>query len=531
MKHSIIIIQVFIVAAIFTSTSCTKFLQETPKSNMPASEYYQTTEQALSALNYLYDKGTGIPSFYSVRGGLYDASNSFTFDNMSGLANNVVAQNTSIRNFASLTQGPDNCANYLGGIWRNFYSSIADANSIIANVENNGNINAEAQKKILATAKFFRAANYYYLIRLFGAVPLILKPYTSLDNIYMPRTSVDSVYNSITEDLNWALTNGMLADVPMGFNGNNISRGTVQVMLSEVYLTMAGYPLQKGVEYYKKALNTAKELLNSGGGYALFTSSGRLTPFDKLRLSDYDKGSEYLFFIEYDPSIQQSPFPQYSFPNTFPSPIPSTNLKIQYSLVLSTWTPSTQLLKMYDSANDIRRHEKQFYSTSFVYKSTASSDDTAISFSAMPYRWYDSAALFMTGASGKYTAIYRMADAYLIAAEAANELGEDPTPYLQPIIHRAYINMPAIPGDAAGRKNFILAERCRELAMEGHFWFDMLRTRLYPDVSGTNPTFSALIGHSNGRGQFYTTKDLLLPLPPTEMQRNPNLQPQNPMYE
>ena len=77
----------------------------------------------------------------------------------------------------------------------------------------------------------------------------------------------------------------------------------------------------------------------------------------------------------------------------------------------------------------------------------------------------------------------------------------------------------------------ILAERYRELAMEGHFWFDMTRTRLYPDVgAGHAVSFSPLVGHDNGRGQTFQEKDLLMPIPSTEMQRNPALKPQNPGY-
>jgi starch-binding outer membrane protein, SusD/RagB family len=124
-----------------------------------------------------------------------------------------------------------------------------------------------------------------------------------------------------------------------------------------------------------------------------------------------------------------------------------------------------------------------------------------------------------------------LADVYLIAAEAANELGQDPTPYLTPILNRAYTTPPVIPTGQSDRRNLILGERYRELAMEGHFWFDMVRTQLYPDVDAShNVTFSALVGHSNGRGQAFATMDLLMPLPPTELQRNPNLKPQNPGY-
>lgn len=517
-------------AAIMILPSCKKFLAENPKSQESVDQYYQTIDQVQSAVNNLYGTGAGPNSFYDV-GGLYDGSFSFALDNLSGMSNNVVAQNPSVRFYASLTQTSDNQANYVGSIWANFYSQISMANTIIEKATGNQSFDPTTIAPLVATAKFYRAMDYYYLVRLFGAVPLILKPYESLSGIYAPRTPIDTVYQAITADLNDAITNGNLADKPMGSNGNQISKGTAETLLAEVYLTMAGKPLGQGAPAYTQALQTAQTLLSSGGGYALFTNSGNTTAFDKLRLTANDQGSEYMYFVEYNSAIRQSALPEYSFPNTFPLNVPNSNLHVAYTLVTQAWTPSATLLSLYDSANDIRRHEKQFYSTSFNYTTTGGTP-ASISFGMyMPYRWYDSTALFGTAASGKYTSVYRLADVYLIAAEAANELNQDPTPFLTPILNRAYVVPPAIPADQAGRRNLILAERYRELAMEGHFWFDMLRTQLYPDVDAShNVTFSALVGHSNGRGQQYTTTDLLLPLPQSEMQRNPNLTPQNPGY-
>jgi hypothetical protein len=503
--------------------SCKKFLAENPKSAQPVDAYYQTIDQVQSAVNYLYNVATGPGSFFNV-GGLYDGTNSFMLDNLSGMSNNVVAQNPSVRYFASLSQTADNEDNYVGGIWASFYSNIA------SQVAASTTIDQTAAAPLVATARFYRAMDYYYLVRLFGAVPLILQPYQNLDNLYAPRTSVDSVYTAIVADLQWAYTNGALVDKPMGANGNQVSKGTVGGVLAEVYLTMAGYPLQQGQAAYALALQQAQAVLASSGGYALFDNSAGTTPFDKLRLTTYDQGNEYLYFIEYNSAIQQSAYPEYSFPNTFPLSIPNSNLQVAYTLVTQAWTPSTALLSLYDSVNDIRRHEKQFYSTSFDYITTGGTA-ASIPYSYMPYRWFDSTALFSTAASGKYVSVYRLADVYLIAAEAANALGQDPTPYLTPILNRAYVTPPAIPAGQSDRQNLILAERFRELAMEGHFWFDMVRTQSYPDADASNNvTFSALVGHSNGRGQQYTSTDLLLPLPPTEMQRNPNLRPQNPGY-
>jgi hypothetical protein len=523
------IIVIGMVSGLFVLASCHKFLEESPKSSQPVDAYYETIDQVQSAVNYLYNVATGPNSFYNI-GNLYDGTYAMALDNLSGLANNVVAQNPSVRYYASLTQTADNQANYVGSIWSSFYSNIASANTIISKVGTSTTIDPAAAAPLVATARFFRAMDYYYLVRLFGSVPLILQPYENLDNLYAPRASLDSIYTAIVTDLQWADANGNLTDKPMGANGNQVSKGTVDGILAEVALTEAGYPEQKGQAAYTLALQQAQSVLNSSGGYALFDNSSGSTPFDKLRLTTYDQGSEYLYFVEYNSAIQQSAYPEYCLPNTFPQTVPNSNLHVAYTLVTQVWTPSTTLLNMYDSVNDIRRHEKQFYSTSFNYIATGGAT-ASISYSYMPYRWFDSTAIFGTAASGKYASVYRLADVYLIAAEAANELGQDPTPYLTPILNRAYVVPPAIPAGQSDRRNLILAERYRELAMEGHFWFDMIRTRLYPDVDALHQvTFSALVGHANGRGQDYTNTDLLLPLPTSEMQRNPNLKPQNPGY-
>ena len=521
----------FALSALFLLAGCNKFLEETPRSDIPVDAYYKTLEEAESAVNYLYDKGQGAAKFHAQYGFLYDGSASFTLDNFSGMSNNVVAQNPAIRYYTTLTQTADNQDNYLDGLWSGFYSSIASANTIISKLTGNKNISDQDKAPLLATARFFRALDYYYLVRMWGAVPLILEPYTSVEEVAAPRSSVDSVYQAIVTDLNWAIDQGNLADQPMGSNGNRISKGTAQGVLAEVYLTMAGYPLQKGQPAYEKALANAKALIGSDGGYALFQSSGGTTAFEKFRLTSFDQGSAYLYFLEYNGDIEASSFPEYTLPNTFPNPIPNTDLQVQYTLVTNPWVPSQQLLNMYDSTNDIRRHNRQYYASNFSYMGNDGGVKTIDFPSPLPYIWYDSTALFHTAASGKYISVYRMDDVYLIAAEAANALGQDPTPYLRPILDRAYVHAPAIPSGQQARRDLILAERYRELAMEGHFWFDMIRTRLYPDADGQHRvTFSDFIGHDNGRGKKFSEKDLLLPLPVTEMQRNPKLRPQNTGY-
>src|ERR1700744_5288365 len=183
----------FMLAVMGAFSSCKKFLQETPNSSQPVGAYFQTIDQVQSAVNYLYNVAGGPGSFYSI-GGLYDGNYAFALDDMSGLANNVVAQNPAVRDFESLTQTPDNAGNYVQGIWGALYSNISNANTIISKVASSTTIDATAAAPLVATARFFRAMDYYYLVRLFGAVPLILKPYENLNNLYAGRSSLDSVY-------------------------------------------------------------------------------------------------------------------------------------------------------------------------------------------------------------------------------------------------------------------------------------------------------------------------------------------------
>lgn len=523
-----ILVKIILFTLVISIPSCNKFLEENPKSQIASDSYFKTSDQVKSAVNQLYHYATG-PELFYVTQSWYDATWAFYFDIMSGLTDNPVQQDVTIKYFAMLSQNQDNLNGFSTGIWTSFYASINIANTIISKVENSATLDASTKAQALATAKFFRAADYYYLVRLFGGVPLVLEPISSLDNIYPGRASVEEVYKVITDDLEWAKNNGNLADVPMGSNNNRISKGTVACFLSEAYLTMAGYPLKK-TEYYSKALTTAKSIIDSPGGYKLFDNSGGTTPFDKLRLTDFDKGSEYLYYFEYDPAIQSTWYPIWSFPASFPKKIPKSDAEIKYSVYVLSWKPTKPLLNLYDDANDIRRQNRQFYHDKFPYKTNDGKYNT-IEFEISPFRWYDSLAIFVTGISGKYTPAYRLADVYLIAAEAANEMGDDPTPYLTPITNRAYKVSPPIPAGQTNRRNLILGERFRELAMENHFWFDMLRTRLYPEADAQHRvTFSPLIGHNNGRGQKYSEKDLLIPLPLSEMQRNSNLKPQNPGY-
>jgi hypothetical protein len=79
-------------------------------------------------------------------------------------------------------------------------------------------------------------------------------------------SSVAEIYEQVVEDLKIADTKlpNNYTEIPKSFNGVNIvpNRGAVQAVLSYVYLSMAGWPLNRGAEYYNLAAAEALKVID-----------------------------------------------------------------------------------------------------------------------------------------------------------------------------------------------------------------------------------------------------------------------------
>ncbi len=96
--------------------------------------------------------------------------------------------------------------NYITSTWRGAYLLISRANLSINRIPD-VTMDEDLKSRLRAEAKFLRALSYFNLVRLYGAVPLILTTETYIDKYLVPRTSVDSVYAQIIDDLNSAADN------------------------------------------------------------------------------------------------------------------------------------------------------------------------------------------------------------------------------------------------------------------------------------------------------------------------------------
>ncbi|MGJ1385575.1 RagB/SusD family nutrient uptake outer membrane protein [Sphingobacterium spiritivorum] len=529
MKPTIILI----IITLAMMTSCKKFLEENPKDELAGNQYFTQPEHATNAVNGLYRNGA--PQLYDGSGAHYSGSKMFFGPYLTGyIDNDFKGQEVHVQHAQNMTFNATNLSTYFHDIWSTIYRGISRSNNAIKYIPTTPGLSDIQRSQLLAEAYFFRAQGYFQLVRMFGDVPLITEPYENLENINVKRTPVKEVYALIVQDLTFAVNQGNLADKTMSANAGRVSKGTAATLLADVYLTMSGYPLQQN-EYAKSAA-TARAIIKSGV-YQLTTHDRnpdgsvnlKNTAYNKLRLVD-NVSNEYIYSYEFTVGIATSTHAHWAFPTT------ATSATV-FAITNNAYGPSSKFLKGYGAADDLRIQEKQFF-----HSSLEKANGTILNFPTAPYMWQDDQASFETATSGKDLPIYTYPDVLLMAAEAialSEGVTAEAVDYLSQVRARAYWKtnptvirqqLGSLPADQFVKE--VWKERYRELVFEGRQWFDIQRTRMFPVPAGTsdgNINFEAVIGHANDKGAIILEKNLLLPIPTDELQRNPLLE-QNPGY-
>lgn len=522
---------IILFAGLMFMASCEDFLEEKPKSEMSVNQYFSDPSHAQNAVNSLYRDG--VPGFFGA-GSAYRGTTMMIGGYMSGFFDNEYkGQEVHVEECHNLTLDPVNMSGYLDGIWDPCYTAISRANNAIKYVPETPGLSDAKNKELEAQARFFRALNYFHLVKTFGGVPLITEPYESTGNMYLERADASQIYNLIIEDLKFAINQGGLGNQPMPMNNFRVSEGSARAMLADVYLTMSGHPVQ--ANHYGDAADVARDIINSGN-YGLIEHGEELSnsAYNKMRTSENER--EYLYVIEYESGIAESGWlPTYSYPNRA-----ATWGIFQYSITNNAYRPVEELLDVYDPANDLRMQEKQFFHTNLTYMEDG--EEVTRTYDVSPYLWHDDEALFETGRAGKDVAVYRYAEVLLIAAEAiarSEGVTSEAVGYLADVRNRAYweTDRADIVSELSGLSEQafveeVWKERLRELPLEYRIWNDIQRTRKYPLTDENNPgevTFVDVVGQSNVWGKTFEEKHLLFPISNNEMQRNPNLT-QNPGY-
>ncbi|WP_276166053.1 RagB/SusD family nutrient uptake outer membrane protein [Zobellia alginiliquefaciens] len=493
-------IQVVLMAFLLViGVGCSDFLDETDPSNITADSYFKTAEHAETSVYSIYS------SLRSVRGGAYGGSPWLMMEFATGIAESDLGQADNSNIIRNLTNTSDNA--YGKSYWDSSYKGIANANLAIANIPDI--IMDETEKnKLLGEAHFLRAYYYFNLVRIFGSVPLIIDPIDlGSENLYSSQETVENIYAQIVVDLTKAESSGL----PFNDDTGKVTLGAVKSLLSGVFLTMAGYPLQKGSEYYQKAADKAKEVIDSAE-YSLFPSYSDLHDPAKNNMG------ENIFMVQYEAFVDPSDWQP---------------LVIPYNMNISAYSEQTgaiyanqEFINSYDEG-DKRVAEKEFYYT--TYTSKFDRNDTIVLGGHFLYKHFDITANLDTASSDLNWDLIRYAEVLLIYAEAANEVSGPTADTYQAINSiRIRAELPELSGLSKDQfREAVWKEKWHELSYENVTWFDMVRLRKAFNV--TTGSFDDYVGHQFVYGPTVTERELLFPIPTDELRNNENLV-QNPGY-
>ncbi|MBD2753553.1 RagB/SusD family nutrient uptake outer membrane protein [Spirosoma validum] len=479
---------------LFSTSACSDFLEESDKSNFTSDNYFTKAEHATSAVNAIYE------SLKTTTGGGFGGAPWMMLEFATGLANTELGQAVNSIFVRNLVNNSDN--EYGRVYWVSSYKGIGNANLAIARIPGI-NMDETAKKKALGEARFLRAYYYYNLVRIFGKVPLTTEPIDlTSENLYPEAVSEEAVYKQIVDDLVAAESSGL----PYLDATGRVSLGAIKSLLASVYLTMAGYPLQKGAEYYKKAADKAKEVIASNQ-YQLFTT------YDDLHNPATKNLGENIFMVQFATNIQPSGWQT--------SIIPYNQGISAYSDQTGAIFANKEFVESY-AKGDKRAEEKQFYYRTY----TLSSDRTkTIDLGGYYiYKHFDTRAQLSTANSDLNWPLMRYAEVLLIYAEAENEAtGASADAYEAVNKIRRRANLPNLTGLTKDQfREAVWRERWYELSFENKTWFDMVRLR--KAFVESSKTFDEYVGHKFTYGPVLKERELLFPIPTAEIRNNSRLQ-------
>ena len=432
-------------------------------------------------------------------------------------------------------------------IWKDIYLAIRDANNVIAKVPAI-DMDEEFKSRIIGEAKFLRGLHYFNLVRCFGEVPLRITPVEADEAEQgLPVSSIPDIYTNIINDLQYAADNCWNRNESRNGEVNNLGRATkasANALLAKVYLRMASSKRTalEGIEgnnkylelsesatsYYQLAKEHCDAVLIDTG----FSLNSNLENWISIFDADNGNNPEMLFDVQGSDEIGQGTAVSNLFTprNSGLSGTGfggSNKLKPRFvNFHLNKDDPRFQnsILREYQNTNwsfSINNGSTAYIPTSLTTGITAN------------WRvWQVWTAKYIdSGATTAYTSrqnwhVIRLADVYLMRAEALAEINQNPDLASQDINSlRSRVGMTNFNGAGMTMDAFrtaLLKERAVELYMEGHRFFDLTRFGVYDEYCSNvfGATSEQYIQGAIGQRQ---AEDYTWPIPISETASNSNI--------
>lgn len=420
---------------------------------------------------------------------------------------------------------------YVENFWAVRYRGIAEVNIGLSYIPN-ADIDDDLKAQYVAELKALRAYFYFELVKSFGGVPLVLKQISTSESLTLARNTVEEVYAAIETDL---LEAREVLPYKSGvtYGTGRMNKGIIEALLAKIYLYQ-----EKFDESYDMALSVI-----TNGGYALESDFNNVW-------SKYDNSSEAIF------EIQTSDTQEFYLGNPC-----SVVTGARGDNGWAWGQPTSHLENAYIEAGDDIRRLATIAKTGEVVVGDEDRGEFEI-----PAAWNKSARIVrkfyipLSERTSTYSWAYnklnhhilRYADVLLMAAEAAyhKSTSDEATAKQYLNMVRSRVNLADVTSTGTALRDAIRAERRLELAWEHNRVFDIRRWKTddgkamicsimgpngsfvkYNTETSTDPYETTNTIESSTKGStFDETRDLLFPIPYTEVQQSGGLIEQNPGF-
>ncbi len=495
--------------------SCNEgLLDQVNENTVSTGNFWQTEEDAQNAVNGMYHPITN--TFFwgrIIHTGAMLRSDAFNI--------RPFGVNTSM----STLQGSPGVARWATEIWQEPFKAIFRANSIIENVGSeipNANL-------YVGQAHFMRAFSNWYLLNLFGNIPLVTKTPQTDEEFFPSQASPDAVWDSIIADLEAA--EGML---PAEWTGQDAGRPTstsAAALRGKSHLYRGDWANAEAA--FRTVISSGRHSLlpaeryEENFGQVAENNEESVFELQYLGLESFAWGVDVPgvgtlgnYHIDYAPptkSPDQSHFVNSWVRDLFEANGETIrrNATIAYDYPGSLGYGGTPYLE--DFAGDIEVAVNDGMDPIFTRK-----------YAGLDIGTRDQVDFLGTNVGNNWR-IIRYADVLLMMAEALNNQGntDEAQQFVNQVRERAQVEPISISSQSE-MAQAIIDERVLELTGEGHRFFDLVRWELADDYLGPNSLHGEHPKSLSG-GVFQTGRDEVIWIPNSELSANSNLA-QNPGY-
>ena len=557
----------FMIIGLLPVFSCTDGLDLYPNDKVTVDNYWNTAEDALRAVNATYSNTFPQSDTYGCDLLFLDAASDNTYPQHSNQFGNFqqIALNAFEANHAALQE-----------LWNRRYVTIRRCADFLVNI---GNVNMDPILKNRYTAEvlFQRAYAYYYLIAQFGDVPWVDHPLTIQEASSIRRTDKYAIAKQIISDLDYAAAN-----LPSSYTNEEddgrVTRWAAFALKRRICMFMAGdyrksSPDQK---WYWEQARDATDSVITKSGKSLYTPNNQLIGESYRKLFYDDAASVGSGEIIYDSQFTSAERALYGF---------TVKIACISDGGWNTWVPTQSMVDAYEvkvsnseaypiddprsnyNPDDPYVNRDPRLAASIYYTGTGGTTLAGSEYNSQPgstsgdkmdqhngsptgYGWkkYVDPGLIGVWDTGHDFPLIRLAEVYLDAAEARNELANSPSEDAKIRYYsgmtRWRVGMPDFPNNLTKdeMRERIRNERRVELAFEGARFFDIRRWGIAENVLNAEDGWIIGMKLDNAGGYqvvesgkwkghvkvrqrtLFTSDQYVWPIPSREIELNPNLE-------